>query len=231
MDTAGLSQREWKRLEGLFLFRGLEREGLEEMLRDPRCTRKRCTRGIVVYSPQVYASSLGVLLSGRLEVSKEHLIVSTLGPGELFGAAALFQTGGAYATTLTARTECDVVIFPQELVEELFRRDGGAAMAYIRYLSDRVRFLSGKLDQLLAGGAEARLARYLVSRGTEDGVAALDCSLTGLAARLNVSRASLYRAFATLEDLGIVNRQGRQVHILDDVRLRSLQDPSQGTEL
>lgn len=229
MDTASLTQEEREKLGGLFLFRGLAPQALETLLSDPCCTRLRCVRGSVVYSPQVYANSLGVLLAGRLEVSKEHLIVSTLMPGEIFGAAALFQTGGAYATTLTARTECDVVFFPQELVEALFRRDAGAAMAYIRYLSGRVRFLSGKLDQLLAGSAEARLARYLLAR-EGGGHVALDCSLTGLAARLNVSRASLYRAFDTLEEQGVVTRKGRQVRILDGTRLYGLQDPSQGAE-
>lgn len=222
MDTASLTQAEWETLRTVFLLQSLSPERLEWLLSDQRCTRLRCPRGTVVYSPTVYAHSLGVILAGQLEVRKEQLIVSTLQPGELFGAAALFHTRGNYATTLTACTQVSVLLFPQDLVEDLFAQVPETAMVYIRYLSGRVRFLSDKLDQLLAGGAEERLARYLLDR-RQGALVKLDCSLTGLAARLNVSRASLYRAFDTLEAVGAVARRGRTVEILAEDRLRPLQ--------
>lgn len=221
MDTASLTLAERETLRTVFLLQSLSGEALEAFLSDPRCTRLRCPRGTVVYSPTVYARSLGVILAGRLEVRKAQLIVSMLQPGDLFGAAALFHTRGNYATTLTARTHASVLLFPQSLVEDLFAQAPEAAMAYIRYLSGRVRFLSDKLDQLLAGGAEERLARYLTDR-RQGSLVTLDCSLTGLAARLNVSRASLYRAFDTLEEAGAVLRHGRTIEILAEARLRAL---------
>ena len=226
METAHLTQAEWETLHHVFLLQNLSRPALEAFLADPRCTRLRCPRGTVVYSPTVYARSLGVILAGQLEVRKGQFIVNTLRPGELFGAAALFHTSGNYATTLTACTHASVLLFPQALVEDLFAQVPEAAMAYIRYLSGRVRFLSDKLDQLLAGCAEERLARYLMDR-RQGAVVTLDCSLTGLAARLNVSRASLYRAFDTLEAAGAVSRRGRTVEILAEARLRALQAHTQ----
>ena len=50
----------------------------------------------------------------------------------------------------------------------------------------------------------------------------LDCSVTGLAGRLNVSRASLYRALDSLAAAGAIEKNGRTVRILDSAGLDSL---------
>ena len=63
----------------------------------------------------------------------------------MFGAAALFNRYTDYVTTLTARSACRVVFFPQEMVRRLIAQDGGIAMAYISYLSGRIHFLARKL--------------------------------------------------------------------------------------
>ena len=47
------------------------------------------------------------------------LVLAVLMVLALFGAAALFNDRADYATTLTARSRCDLLFFPQALVEEL----------------------------------------------------------------------------------------------------------------
>lgn len=200
--------------EGCFLFRGVEPSVREECFRDSRCVRRTAQRGEVIYTPSAFERSLGVVLSGRVQVTKETLLVSVLEPGALFGAAALFQEREDYATTLTARTPCALLLLPQSLVEELLERSPQAAGNYIRYLSGRIRFLSDRLDGLLAGSAERRLALYLLER-EEDGRVLLGEPAAALAQRLHVSRASLYRAFDALMESGAVEKRGKEVHILD----------------
>ena len=197
-----------------FLFRGVPAEVVERCLADGRCVRVRAPRGAVIYAPHDFRRCLGLILSGRVQVSKEDLIVSVLGRGELFGAAALFNEESEYVTTLTARADCDLLFFPQPLVEELLAECPAAGRNYIAYLSGRIRFLSGKIEGLIAGSAERKLAQYLLSRLRGDAVE-LDCPATGLARRLNVSRASLYRAFDALTAAGAVERRGKTVLVLD----------------
>ena len=180
-------------LAGTFLFRGAPREAVELARTDPRALRRRAARGEVLYDPRHFQRSLGVVLEGRIQVNKGPLIMSVLGPGELFGAAALFNDRPDYATTLTARTPCALVLLPQDLVEELMGRWPQVGRNYVAYLSGRIRFLSAKIDALTAGPALRKAARYLLSRQAA-GTAELDCSVTDLAHRLGVSRASLYRA-------------------------------------
>ena len=183
-------------------------------------SRRRAARGEVLYDPRHFQRSLGVVLEGRIQVNKGPLIMSVLGPGELFGAAALFNDRPDYATTLTARTPCRVLLLPQALVEELMGRFPEVCRSYVAYLSERIRFLSGKIDALTAGSAERKVAQYLLSR-LDGEWAELDCSATGLAQRLGVSRASLYRALDALEARGAVRRAGKRFRIPDPAALES----------
>ena len=208
-------------LAGTFLFRGAPREAVELARTDPRALRRRAARGEVLYDPRHFQRSLGVVLEGRIQVNKGPLIMSVLGPGELFGAAALFNDRPDYATTLTARTPCALVLLPQDLVEELMGRWPQVGRNYVAYLSGRIRFLSAKIDALTAGPALRKAAQYLLSRQA-GGTAELDCSVTDLAHRLGVSRASLYRALDGLEERGVIARQGRLVQILDGKALQTL---------
>ena len=207
-------------LAGTFLFRDAPREAVELARTDPRALRRRAARGEVLYDPRHFQRSLGVVLEGRIQVNKGPLIMSVLGPGELFGAAALFNDRPDYATTLTARTPCALLLLPQDLVEELMGRWPQVGRNYVAYLSGRIRFLAAKIDALTAGTARRKAARYLLTRRAGE-TAELDCSVTDLARRLGVSRASLYRALDGLEAEGVIARKGRRVRILDETALQT----------
>lgn len=213
MEFTTLTRSEWTLLEECFLFREVERSVVEGCLSDPRCTRMSANRGEEIYTPHTFQRNLGILLSGRIQVWKEQLLVSELERGALFGAAALFQEGTDYVTTLVVQTDCEFLFLPEPLVEELLRSPQ-ATRNYVRYLSGRVRFLSGKLDELLVGSAERKLALYLLDQ-MEDGNVTMEGSMTALAKRLHVSRASLYRAFDTLSASGAIEKHGKLVCILD----------------
>ena len=108
--------------EGCFLFRGVEPSRPGGVLPGQPVRAAHSAAGEVIYTPSAFERSLGVVLSGRVQVTKETLLVSVLEPGSLFGAAALFQEREDYATTLTARTPCALLLLPQSLVEQLLER-------------------------------------------------------------------------------------------------------------
>ena len=202
-------------LGGTFLFRGAPEEAVDAALADVRTLRVQAARGQVIYDRLHFRRCLGVVVEGAVQVSKGPLIMSVLKRGDLFGAAALFHEQEGYVTTLRACVPCRLLLLPQALVEELMERYPQVARSYVCYLSQRIRFLSGKIDALTAGSTERKLTRYLLAN-RRDGAVVLDCSATGLAGRLGVSRASLYRAIDRLTETGSIRRQGRRVTILDE---------------
>lgn len=176
-------------------------------------------RGGTAYEPHRFRRCLGVLLSGRLQVRREALLVSTLQAGDVFGAAALFNEQEEYPTTLTALEDCRLLLVPQEEIRVLLHDCGDFAEDYVTYLSGRIRFLSTRLDTVSADRGEGKLARYLLA--AEKGTGAVTLSATQLCQRIGVGRATLYRAFEELEKAGLIARDGKTIRIVDVKKLRS----------
>lgn len=205
-----LTREEWTRVQVCPLFQQMEKHTVQQAVNGGPFCRREYAKGEVIYDPHVFSRDLGVLLSGKVRVSKGELAVSRLKPGELFGAAALFNEAPDYVTTLTALVPCTVLLFTQERVEQMMGEYPQIQRNYITYLSGRIRFLSGKLEELSGPRAEDKLLHYF-SQHSIDGKAELDCSMTELAHRLDMGRATLYRALETLENQNRIQRMGKTV--------------------
>ena len=211
--AAELSPKELLLLGRCPFFRGAGEALLCRVLALPDVSAEDFRAGEPVYQPHQFRRCLGFLLSGQVQVTNASLSVSVLEAGELFGAAALYNNLPDYATTLTARTPCRILFLPQGDVDRLLGEEDLLRRNYLRYLSGRIRFLSSRLQTLAQTGAEAKLARYLLSSGNAD--KAVHAPATDLARRLGLSRASLYRAFEALEGAGLIRREGKSVYVLD----------------
>jgi len=205
-----LTQKEWCQIRSCPLFRGLEEQTLRAAVYDGMPERKEYAKGEIIYGPHAFYRDLGILLAGKIRVNKGELAVSRLKQGDLFGAAALFNQASDYVTTLTALAPCAVLLFTEERLDELMGRYPQIRRNYIAYLSERIRFLSGKLEELTGPRAEDKLLHYFKQRSVE-GQVELDCSMTELARRLDMGRATLYRALEVLEENQVVVRNGKTV--------------------
>lgn len=212
-----LTREEIALLSSCPLFQGVDERALRALAEEEGAGLVQFQPG-VVYSPQNFRRSLAVILSGQLQVTKGALAVSVLGPGDLFGAAALYSDEPEFASTITAKGPSRCLMLEQQLVDRLLAEQGQIRENYLRYLTGRIRFLSGRLQALAQPGAEGKLARYLLSSGTGE----LTCSATQLSQRLGVSRASLYRAFAALEDSGLIRRTGKTITVIDPAGLEAV---------
>ena len=198
------------------LFRGVENGLLRRLTRE--ADPLSFVPGQTVYEPGNFRRCLGVVLSGQLQVTKGALAVSALGPGDLFGAAALYSDEPEFASTITAKRPGRCLMLDQALVDRLLAEQSQIRENYLRYLTGRIRFLSGRLQTLAQSGVEGKLARYLLAAGTGE----LTCSAIQLCQRLGISRASLYRAFAALEDSGLITRRGKTITVLDPAGLETV---------
>ena len=94
-------------LQNHFLFRGAE-ELLPEALSLPA---KSFQRGEIICDPATAQQALGIMLRGRAEAlaaAREQTVLAAFGPGNTFGAAALFGgagMGGSIPTTELTRED------------------------------------------------------------------------------------------------------------------------------
>ena len=175
-------------------------------------------RGGVVYGPVRFRRCLGVVLRGRIEVRRESILMAALSAGDVFGAAALFNDSPDYPTTLTALSPCQTLLIPETRIRALLRQCPAFAEDYAAYLSGRIQFLSQRLEAVSSPSPEGKLARYLLPAEGD----ALTLSATALCQRLGVGRATLYRAFETLEGAGAIAREGKTIRILSRDALKNV---------
>ena len=200
------------------LFRGSPRSVLMRILAVSDCTVGEYSKNDIVFSKTSFTRSLGIVLGGKLRVIKENadkrpIVMSTLQSGSLFGAAALFNSQGEYVTQITAIEHSRILFLPQRLIKRMIEREPEIAENYIRYLSERILLLNRKIYFLTAGTAEQRLASFLLDNLSEGEYSEMPMPMHRLADALNMSRASLYRAFDLLIESGAVSKQGKLVCI------------------
>lgn len=174
----------------------------------------------IIYSPHHFEESLCVILQGSaFAEKKDSVLLNTFEAGSCFGVATLFSHSKRYVATVRAKSSCLAAFFPAEQIEELFQKEAVIRQNYIAFLTSRILFLNRKIDQFTAVSAEEKLSFYLLEQLEKGNPIRLTMSYSRLADVLDLSRSSLYRAMDALEAEGILKKEGRLLHILNEEAL------------
>lgn len=192
------------------IFKAVDSAKLSELVESSGAYRT-FRRGETILSPEHEASTMGMILSGSAAVKKGRAVINTLVTGDIFGAVTLFSDEPCPATEITAKVECSAIFFDKSAIQSLIVSDPNAAVGFAAYLSARIHFLTRRIEALTAGDSTSKLLSYLLERET-DGVVEIQ-SCAELARRLDVGRASLYRALDSLEASGDIRREGKKIFI------------------
>lgn len=169
--------------------------------------------GETIFSKKEYRKSLSLMIQGRATARKTHggkdLVIRSFLPGEIFGVASLFCQKDEYVSEIRADSSCVVAFVPQEIVSEVFRRSSDAAIAYISLLSQKIRYLNDKLDNISAPSAISKLCYFLLEH-QETTIA-----MQSLAQMLGVSRMTLYRSLDVLVENEWIQKDGKKLAVLD----------------
>ena len=125
----------------------------------------------------------------------------------------IFEVNGLTVRVINLIGRCDLAWGaenPFTTVDRLLGEEPLLRRNYLRYLSGRIRFLSGRLQSVTQSGSEGKLARYLLANAVDGPV---NISATDLARQLGLSRASLYRAFDALEQADLIRRSGKAIEV------------------
>lgn len=204
-----------------FLFRGLSEEEKEAFLK--KGDKLSFLSNEPIYSDKTDRRALGILLSGKAEVRRigeSTVLLNRLEVGDIFGVASLFGESEPFPTEIVAIKSAECLFFSESAVRKLLESSPKAAMNYIAFLSDKIRFLNQKVAGFSAKNTEARLAAFLLSN-EKDGVIVLK-NLSKAATVLSVGRASLYRALDSLVEAGAIQKEGSQIVIKNKTYLERI---------
>ena len=136
----------------------------------------------------------------------------------MFGAAALFGKDSGYVSTVISKTASDVLFVSESKVKELITSDSQVALAYISFLSDRIRFLNRKISAFTAKNADSAVATAMLEERSQS----FELNVSRLSKKLGIGRTSVYRSLESLENLGAIKYSEGTVLILSEDILKSV---------
>ena len=176
------------------------------------------------------AGCWSIVLSGSVRIysgcgGEDRMLLNVVSAGQPFDIASLAGCGSGQAITEAVAAGRSRVLFIRAMEPTGFMKEyPQIAAGCMRFFCDRIGFLNRRLHTLSRSTAERRLADYLLSEFSTDSgnpeVRVKSCA--ELAFRLNLSRASLYRALGVLEQSGMILRRGKLIALRDIPALQNL---------
>lgn len=177
------------------------------------CERRRYEAGERISKERL--SMLGIVVSGKFMIKSadgERVLMNSVGAGGVFGAATVFL-GENEISGITASSKSEVIFVPRAVLDDVFAKDTAVAVAYAKFLSERISFLSKKIISLSSFRADVALAGYICDIANGDDEIKLNCSAA--AKKLGLGRTTVYRALKTLEKDGAIVCDGGKIKISD----------------
>jgi CRP-like cAMP-binding protein len=131
--------------------------------------------------------------------------------GEIFAEASFFS--GRYHCDALAIGDTEVLLYPTQELTRYLRDDPQALWTFAAELARRIQGLRTRLELKQIRSAPKRLLQFIRLRCDAAGSLPIDGSLMHLAEELGLTREALYRALATLEREGCINREPGKIRL------------------
>ena len=199
------------------IFSGIPEEDVRAVLSLAR--RSTYRRGEVVFHRYDPADAVHLVTKGRFDVrvATQHgdeVALAIRGPGETFGELAVV-TEAERSATVTALEPAETLVVRSSELRRLAQRHPSLDEILVRFLAERVAFLSDRLVEAYTVDAETRVARRVLELGRVYGSTppiTIPLIQDDLAALAGTSRATVNRVLREAERRGLVELgRGRTV--------------------
>jgi CRP-like cAMP-binding protein len=217
-------------LANLPLFRELSAEEIDRIALGT--TEHHVTRGTVVVNKGDPVEGFHLVVYGQIKLSLttpqgDEKVVEIIGPGFSFGEALMFM-GKPYIVTATALADSLLLHVRRETVFEGLARDPEFARRMLAGMSRKLHSLVSDLESVTLKTGRERVIGYLMRQ--EGGGDAADTSYSVslpvskaiVASRLNLTPEHFSRILHELVADGLIEVDGRDIRIVDPVRLRQM---------
>lgn len=161
---------------------------------------------------------IGIILSGSATVKRNNdigdsITIRNMYSGELFGAVSILGEWKNGMSSIIANESCNILYINEQTFTKILKQYPQISINYIKFLTEKIRFLNRKLDAFTAKSTEERLYEFLLSQADNKNNVILPFGMAELARRLNVGRTSIYRDIESLQSKGLILRNGHNFKI------------------
>ncbi|MCG5241856.1 Crp/Fnr family transcriptional regulator [Azospirillum doebereinerae] len=158
-------------LRGLRLFAGLDAAALAETVRSAQT--QRVEKGATIFSQGDPATLCHALIDGRVKIVQtgadgQQMVVRYIGPGEMFGTAAVFA-GGVYPADALAVADCVAIHWSAAAMGVLMERHPRVAMNALDIVGRRLQEVQTRLREVSTERVERRVAHALLRLARQAG--------------------------------------------------------------
>lgn len=162
------------------------------------------------------------ILSGRVKLYRissdgQEKVVEIIHPNQTFAEAVMFMQRAEYPVCAESLDAVHLLSVPNTLMLQALAESPQACLQLLGHLSIRLHQRLGELETLTLQNSTQRFALYLIQQLENRAVESADIDLMLpkrlIAARLSMQPETLSRIIAKLRDEGLVDVQGRHVHI------------------
>jgi len=153
-----MNSRVYEALGQVSLFSGLSEQQLRELADSFSPPRPYAKGEVIVSSTAPGNRSLGILLKGEVKICLPGRdgpgpVINRLKAVSMFGAAGLFGGEEPFPTDIIAARDSLVLFVTEQEMLSCMRQHFQVAEHYIRFLSDRIRFLNRRIAGYTGGPA------------------------------------------------------------------------------
>jgi CRP-like cAMP-binding protein len=213
-------------LKNCSLFRRIGEDEFGHLMKCLGAQVKSCRSGEYIFFSGDEVNSIGIVLTGKIEIMKENLagnkhIVAILGPSDMFAEGIVCTVKRISPVTVQVMEDAEILFIPYE---KIIKSCGNSCIFHISLIQNMMVVLgeknvnlNRKLELLALKGMREKLASYLLSLSNEFGsnMFTMIPNRTELADYLNVSRTSMCRELARMKEEGLIDYYGSSFKLLD----------------
>ncbi len=186
----------------------------------------RLHEGEILFGPEEVAERLYIVKEGRIRLYKvspegNEITLTMVNQGRVFGEMALTAQRLREVYAQAAQPSL-LISLSQEVLKELIRNNPEVGIRLIERLSERVRALESRLEDVSFKEMPARLASLILQLMESEGVKTEEgykipthYTHEQLATMINAHRVSVSRAFRSLRDAGVAELWEHLIHVKD----------------
>jgi CRP/FNR family transcriptional regulator, dissimilatory nitrate respiration regulator len=210
------------------LFHGMGVKELKVLFENKPYRLKDFERDSYVAHSQDICHDLFIVVRGSVhgemsDFSGKKLKIEDITAPRPLAAAFIFGRENRFPVDIIANEPATVMIIPRDVLIFLLQNSEVILKNYLNTISSRAQFLSGKIRFLSFKTIREKIANYiLMHSANDDHIFTLDQSQTELADFFGVTRPSLARSLASMEEEGMIRTKRRQITILNREKLNKL---------
>ncbi len=211
------------------LFKGLNPQDLDNIFMDIPYNEKKYNKDEIVAHAETEVKNLQILIEGTvrgemMDFSGKTVKIEDIESPNLLAPAFLFGKNNKFPVTIIANSKSKILNIQKHDFITMLQKSETVLNNFLDNISSRAQFLSNKLRFLAFQTIKGKIAHYILEISNKTGMneIILPKSQNQLAEMFGVTRPSLGRAVRELDNDGFIKANGKNIVILDKVRLSKL---------